>query len=78
VGGIKNGGRGGIVGVVQLVWCGGVVAWLGAEGGFPPPPSRPYSTLTLSGIPRRAILLRILQASLTSTRWLPRERLLIR
>lgn len=55
----------------------GVVAWLEAEDRFPPPPCRSHSTLTLSGLPRLVIGLRILAASCTSTRWLGRDRLLI-
>jgi hypothetical protein len=52
--------------------------WLWGERGFPPPPGSFRSTLTLSGIPRLVIVLRILEASLTSTRCLSRDRLLIR
>ena len=46
----------------------GVGSRLGAVHGFPPPPGCFHSTLTESGIPRLVIVLRILQARLTSTR----------
>ena len=39
-------------------------------------PGRFHHTLTLSGIPGPAILFRILRASLTSMRWLSRDRIL--
>jgi hypothetical protein len=44
---------------------------------IPPFPRGTHVTRTLSVLPSLVIVLRILQASLTSTRWLTRDRLLI-